>query len=122
MARQLPKPIIRVLLSWYEKSFTSVKWNDCASEWFQVTAGVRQGGVLSPFLFAIYIEDVLKQLKLHGKGCKIGGVYLGCFLYADDILLIFYFFFCMKDILIICFNVLFKFGLKFIGKKLFLMR
>src|SRR3989442_8944227 len=117
MARQLPKPIIRVLLSWYEKSFTSVKWNDCASEWFQVTAGVRQGGVLSPFLFAIYIEDVLKQLKLHGKGCKIGGVYLGCFLYADDILLISQSVSCMQDMLNICCKVANELDLKFNGKK-----
>src|SRR3989442_15340394 len=110
------------MISWNRNNCIKVKWNDRYSDYFHLKASVRQGGVLSPFLFAIYIEDVLKQLKLHGKGCKIGGVYLGCFLYADDILLIFYFFFCMKDILIICFNVLFKFGLKFIGKKLFLMR
>ena len=122
MARQFPKPIIRVLLSWYEKSFTSVKWNDCASEWFQVTAGVRQGGVLSPFLFAIYIEDVLKQLKLHGKGCKIGGVYLGCFLYADDILLISQSVSCMQDMLNICCKVANELDLKFNEKKSVVMR
>ena len=51
-------------------------------------AGVRQGGVLSPLLFAIYIEDIVNELRSKKKGCFINGVYLGCFLFADDILLI----------------------------------
>ena len=122
MARKFPKQIISVLMSWYEKSFTCVRWKDCISDWFQITAGVRQGGVLSPFLFALYIEDVLMQLKVRRKGCKIGDVYLGCFLYADDILLLSQSVSCMQEMLDICSNVANVLDLRFNGKKSVIMR
>lgn len=63
MARKFPKKVIHVLLSWYTKNYMQIKWKDSLSDCFQVTAGVRQGGVLCPFLFAIYIEELLLQLK-----------------------------------------------------------
>ena len=86
--RKFPIQIINILISWYSKCCVQVKWKDTYSESFPISAGVRQGGVLSPFLFAIYIEDIVNELKRGKKGCIINGVYLGCFLYADDILLL----------------------------------
>jgi len=46
----------------------------------------RQGGVLSPVLFSICIDDLITQL--YGYGAHIGSLYLGCILYADDITLL----------------------------------
>jgi len=66
-------------ISWYSKNFVKVKKDDF-SDFFQTSAGVRQGGILSPFLFSIYIEDIVNELKNKKKGCIINGVYLGCFL------------------------------------------
>ncbi len=35
---------------------------------FSVLNGVKQGGVLSPVLFAVYIDDLLKWLSKSGVG------------------------------------------------------
>ena len=51
---------------------------------FSVTNGVRQGGVLSPILFTVYLDDLLSSLK-NGIGCHWDGLFVGAAFYADDI-------------------------------------
>ena len=58
------------------------------SRQFQILAGVRQGGVLSPCLFAVFMDSIVCKLRLAGDGASIGRHYLGCILYADDIMLV----------------------------------
>jgi Reverse transcriptase (RNA-dependent DNA polymerase) len=58
------------------------------SEPFTVSSGVRQGGILSPTLFAIYTDVVIRELQARGYGLHIGGKSIGCIMYADDILLL----------------------------------
>ena len=50
-------------------------------------AGVRQGGLLSPALFAMYIDKLIQLLKSSGLGCRYNNTYIGCLCYADDILI-----------------------------------
>jgi len=47
------------------------------------TAGVRQGGVLSPVLFAVYVDDIIVNLKSSGFPCYFAGEYIGVLMYAD---------------------------------------
>ena len=52
---------------------SSVKWNGYNSHFFRLLAGVRQGGVLSPFLFAVFIASVVEKIKIvlnQIKACK----------------------------------------------------
>lgn len=50
--------------------------------------GVRQGGVLSPVLFCIYVDCIVESLESSKLGCWIGELYIGCIMYADDLVLI----------------------------------
>ena len=49
---------------------------------------VKQGGVLSPILFTVYLDSLTKTLKQRNIGCKIGNKFLGVFGYADDLTLL----------------------------------
>ena len=61
MKRQMPRCFIALLASWYKKCSAVVRWDNWLSEPFVVKAGVRQGGVLSPALFAIYMDDMIQN-------------------------------------------------------------
>ena len=50
--------------------------------------GIKQGGVLSPLLFAIYTDSLLKRLEEPGVRCHMGGHFTGALAYADDIALL----------------------------------
>ena len=64
-----------------------VKWGNTLSSEFPATNGVKQGGVLSPILFAIYTDGLLKRLEETGVGCHMGSLFTGALAYADDITL-----------------------------------
>ena len=46
-----------------------VKWDGVFTDWFSITAGVRQGGVLSPDFYCIYVDDLLLKSEKCGIGC-----------------------------------------------------
>ncbi len=55
---------------------------------FNICNGVKQGGVLCPVLFAVYMDCLLRQLKDSGVGCYMGNHFVGAIAYADDIIFI----------------------------------
>ena len=62
--------------------------NNNYSAIFSTTVGVRQGGVLSPKLFSIYVEDIIPRIESVKMGIKIGNLSLDVMLYADDIIIV----------------------------------
>ena len=86
--RNLPPVITRLLLSWYSSQQLKVRWSHNFSDPFPTTNGVRQGGVLSPILFTIYIDDLLRSLEVSGIGCFQKHYYVGSVCYTDDIALL----------------------------------
>ena len=77
VARNASCCLIDILVDWYSKLYSCVRWNSTLSEYFVVKLGVRQGGILSPFLFNVYVDDLLHNLESSGAGCYVNGHYLG---------------------------------------------
>ena len=80
--------IIRILLFWYREQTLTVKWGQTVSDCFHVTNGVRQGSVLSPKCFAVYVDDLSVQLRESNVGCTIDGICCNHLYYADDLCLL----------------------------------
>ena len=68
LLRKTPIVIVRILLFWYSKQTVCIKWGKCISVFFSISNGVRQGGILSPKLFSVYIDDLSDKLVK----CKVG--------------------------------------------------
>jgi len=63
-------------------------WNGWYNYSFNISNGENQGGILSPILFCIYMDELLYRLKVSNVGCYIGSVFLGGLGYADDLYLL----------------------------------
>jgi len=59
----IPVELLELLEKWLSNCMTSVKWQDVFSPMFMITFGARQGSVLSPYLFAVYLDDLYKLYK-----------------------------------------------------------
>ena len=88
LKRNLPLGIVRLLLDSYTRQQASTVWDQQKSSFFNITNGVKQGGVISPRTFTIYIDQLLLRLKKSGIGCHIHGKYMGSLGYADDVTLL----------------------------------
>ena len=64
-----------------------VRWNNVISSGFGVTNGVRQGGILSPYIFCVYMDDLSNKQNDIKVGCTIGATLINHLMYADDLVL-----------------------------------
>ena len=55
-----------------------VRFGTAMSSYFSISNGVKQGGVLSPILFTIYIDNLILQSRKLNIGCKIGNSFFRC--------------------------------------------
>ena len=88
LKRDFSPIVLRLLLYMYTSQRLRVKWGHNVSNYFTVRNGVKQGSVLSPLIFAIYTDSLLKRLEESGVGCHLGGHFPGALAYADDITLL----------------------------------
>lgn len=86
--RNVSPLLLRCLLYIYANQKCNVRWGNNLSRTFSVTNGVRQGAVSSPILFCVYINKLISQLRRSDIGCQLSGIYLGIWIYADDIVLL----------------------------------
>ena len=79
--------IVRILMFWYQRQSICAKWGKRTSECFNIINGVRQGSVLSPQLFAIYMDDLSVCLTQCKAGCHLNETITNHGMYAGDICL-----------------------------------
>ena len=77
---------IKIIESLYSKATSAVYYNNSVGKWFRTTIGVRQGCLLSPSLFNIFLERKMSDaLKDHEGSVSIGGRTIPNLRFADDI-------------------------------------
>ena len=85
--RGVPGYLIRILVYWYSKQCMTIRWGSTMSKSFHVSNGVRQGGILSPYLFSLYMDDLSSSLNNIYAGCKLSTRIINHLFYADDLVL-----------------------------------
>ena len=76
----------RVIKNLYREVESCVRLGSEKTDWFSVEIGLRQGCILSPILFSIFIDGLAKAVKKVG-GAKYGEFVVSLLLFADDIVL-----------------------------------
>ena len=80
---------LKCLIAMYANVSCCLRINGKLSGWFPVDIGLKQGCILSPLLFSLYINDLVKEIKDLDIGVPISGTEkISILLYADDVVLI----------------------------------
>lgn len=90
--RGVNKKLIQAIKSIYKRGIHYVNSNNRKSETFESKGGLRQGGALSPTLFNIFIDHIIKESKGHVKELHVGmrklkPVKIRECAYADDVVI-----------------------------------
>ena len=85
--RNVPNNVLKVLEFLYCNQKCQVSWDGVLSKEFCSTRGVKQGGVLSPHFFNVYMDELSDRLKSIRTGCVVDGKVINHLIYADDIVL-----------------------------------
>ena len=80
---------------------------------FKIFNGVKQGSLISPLLFTLYIDSLFLVLKQLGLGCHVGLTYASAFGYVDDIALVVPSLCCLKKMISVCKTYANKYSIRF---------
>ena len=88
IARGVPRYLVLLVRYWYASQRLFVEWGDARSSSFSMKNGIRQGSLISPYLFNLYVDDLNKWLSEAKHGCYVGEKAMNNFSYADDLALL----------------------------------
>ena len=80
--------LFRAVKSLYSSVSSCIRLNDLHTDWFEVNSGLRQGCILSPLIFNLYINDLAIYLKSFGIDVNCDDDNVCILMYADDIVLL----------------------------------
>ena len=84
----IPPDLVLLIINYLRNQRARVCWNGNGGEYSHIDKGVRQGGILSPFLFKLYINGLLNEISDTEVGCKYGILRMNIIAYADDVVLV----------------------------------
>ena len=82
----IPDHLTCLLRNLYAGQEATVRTGHGTIDWFQIGKGVRQGCIVSPYLFNFYAEYIMRNVRLEEAqaGIRIAGRNINNFRYADD--------------------------------------
>src|SRR6267154_2452522 len=80
----VPEMERRLIINLYWRQLVVVRWDGEVSKEVRVERGVRQGCVMSPLLFNLYSEFMIKEAIENVEGIKFNGINITDWRYADD--------------------------------------
>jgi len=78
----------RVVQSMYRVVQSAVLVGEEQTEWFDLSTGVRQGCVMSPILFSLFVNGLAREINKKAVGIAVGDRRVRLLMYADDIALL----------------------------------
>ena len=81
-----------------------IRWGKCYSNYFTICNGVRQGGILSHWLFTLYVNQLTNKLIACHAGCYFNSMCINHVMYADDICLLAPTASAMQSLLYVCYE------------------
>ena len=85
----IPQKLTNLIKSLYNQAVSAVRIGSDISDWFRQTVGVWQGCILSPDIFNIFLENVLREaLHEFEGGVSANGMKISSLRFADDITLL----------------------------------
>ena len=100
--KHVPLFIIWLLVCRHSTQKMHIRWGDTVTSSFLVSNGVKQGGIISPIPFNVYMDQLSEKLNASNIGGDIGGKLVNHLCYADDICLISLSSVGMQQLLSIC--------------------
>ena len=83
--RRVSLYLVQVLKHWYESQLLYVDWGSYRSSPFGMGNGIRQGSLISSYLFNVYVDQLNVRLKETRIGCQVAGTPTNNFAHVDDI-------------------------------------
>jgi hypothetical protein len=117
--KQVDLNTLKILKKYYDTSQGMIKLNGVLSNRFNINCGVKQGGILSPYLFNFFINDLIEECVNRNIGAKFEHLNLSIIVYADDILLLSPIEKHLQMLINICGEYGLKWGIKFNSEKSF---
>ncbi|PZC82816.1 hypothetical protein B5X24_HaOG209601 [Helicoverpa armigera] len=113
----LPNELVILLKYWYHNQINMIRWENAYSQSYNLKCGVRQGGLSSPSLFNLFVNQLIGELNGTMIGCSIDGKMINNISYADDMVLLSPSVGALRRLLAICETYAQTHGLKYNASK-----